>query len=1195
MKHARVLTLLVLTSGFVVVGSCTSQPVILPSRDFDRPTDLTFVCMGTFSANGATTADGGATETDGGATTGAQVLSGRPMRECHPRGTVDIPDQIHHTFGFLPNSAIGSLSVIDADRWSLVNLDPANAGFNRLPLGVLPSQIASSDDGCRLVTANAGSCDFSFVDPAALLAPTVARESNNPSVTPAPGSTIVTNVFPKGKKSGRELRVRAGEVAFLPTDTTSLTGGKDLCSADKSRQWQALATFPSCDLVALIDLPSGYIQKAAYTRPTKDGSVALVPLADGEDPVCPVDCGYPPAPDASPPEAAPLDGGAEDSLPDGAEAETGDGGTLEPGAPDASAAEAGAPAAPPPPTEPGDVPFVGPGALRPGPIAIVPESGRAYVGLANAAFVLAFGVGPSLPEPSQPVVAIPLHEDALGVSRVRLSIDPYKDKTTSGPSGAFVGNDHEFDREYLYVVARDGTLRVVQVANALDTECETNLDFTLDANAPLMNAACPPVTGPAVRRPGVVGPGIRLPSPPIDVAVVDIRSDTPDQSETSVSGAHAYVLTASGAVYLLNIDPVLRRIFFVNDLDPPNAVLSCPTSASTDCQVETPPPPNTLRNANFYGFTPALISSQGPARLDVPPAQSTIGPRIETIWTRGTVNNATALTADFNRTEVFFPDQVNVTPQTWTVTWQGNIMASPRATGQLRTDSSLVDLGVDFCRLGVEDTDIVTLLGCTADAQCGINKKCVLGSNGAQGGGGLPITGLCLSSSDDRPACDDLLSTVKRYDVTSAQQSVLQLEPHKDELVRPALQPCSVTSGAPGAAGDGGTDAGDAAADARSDAAGLDARDGGADGAATEDNCHDPADPSTMNFSCVRGRCLYPCDTANAAAGCRPGRICLKTETKLPVPKMPKTQVSDGGVDPELCDTYECYCADAPELDSAKASLTKCLGELTAYQVGVGRGFAVAGSQAGLPATGAAGPGGHCQRMPGLDPRVNARISMDDPVCTAPPLPDVGMFPDNVTTLDSRCDPNLSDPGCPVAAADQTKAKTNSTQLVNILKAQNDPNPCQYIGGPNETDTPGMTPTHVKALFRNRELHFGMTNLEHPPSGTFQIRFDVHGGFQAQQVFIPPTVEVTMPARILLGPFDAANPANPTSKTATTPEVPWLFVVDQRRLGRAQGGGPTRGQLLRINPRGNVISSPVSGAQPWFEDLSHSNNEFPIQ
>ena len=57
----------------------------------------------------------------------------------------------------------------------------------------------------------------------------------------------------------------------------------------------------------------------------------------------------------------------------------------------------------------------------PRPLAIIPESGRAYVGLANAAYVLAFNV-----DENQLLVpagggAIPLHEGALGTNRLRLS------------------------------------------------------------------------------------------------------------------------------------------------------------------------------------------------------------------------------------------------------------------------------------------------------------------------------------------------------------------------------------------------------------------------------------------------------------------------------------------------------------------------------------------------------------------------------------------------------------------------------------------------------------------------------------------------------------------------------------------------------------------------------------------------------
>ena len=661
----------------------------------------------------------------------------------------------------------------------------------------------------------------------------------------------------------------------------------------------------------------------------------------------------------------------------------------------------------------------------------------------------------------------------------------------------------------------------------------------------------------------------------------------PDQSETSVSGAYAWVLTTNGSVYLVNIDPVLRNISFVDDRDSANqgsGVHMC-TKPPSDCHTEDEPPPNTLRNRNFLGYSLALDPSSGPPRLDVPPSQALIGPRIESVWTHGSVADATALTDDFIKTYVFFPDPAAATPQTWSVTWEGDLMANPRFSGQMHSGASgpsLVDLGMDFCRLGAQKDDIVTLQGCTDTNQCGIGKVCVLGSNGTEGAGGLPINGLCLGAQSQRAACDNLLSTVKRYDVTSAHQSVLGLVPHKDELVRPALRPCEIksTGGADGGTdggADGRTDGGvDGGADGRTDGGvdgGADGRIGAADAkpadaasdgpnAAVKDDCFDPTDPSTAGFKCTLDRrCLYPCKIAGSKEGCRAGRICVA---------FPKVDAPPSAMETTGCDTQDCFCADAPPLvDDVHAINTNvCLGELFPYKVGVGRGFLVSGSQAALPTTGVADASGACVPFPNLDPRLRIRIPMNAPVCTK--------VPDNVDTFDSRCQPSLSEPQrCPNARALQQLAQTTGP----------DPNPCLFNGGPSEADPFGQaTPSHVQALFRNREIQFMMTNLEEPPSGVFQIHFDVHGGFQAQRVDIPSTVEVTMPTRLVLGPF-----------TAVTSGVPYLFVVDQRRLGLSQGGGPTRGQLLRINPRGELVTSPAPGAEPWYEDLNHSANLFPIQ
>jgi hypothetical protein len=1145
-------------TALTTAASCTTQPVLLPSRDFDRPSDITFVCVGALDASAA-----GPAGADAGTPAGTLTVTGRPMRECHPRGKVDpAPALDHRTFAFVPNSSSGDLTVLDADRWSLINLDPANPNYNRLPIGVLPSQVVSSDDGCRLVTANHGSCDLSFVDPAALLTPTLASQTPGQTLAAPAGSPIVTEVVPR-TQSGRALHLFAGEVSFVPQDISTTA---PICGLEPAKQWQAVVTFPSCDLVAVMDLPSGVIRSAAYARKTGNG-VALVPLAAGEEPVCPVsDCLYDPVDTDGGVDASPADGGTDASPSDGGtDASPADGTVASVDAEDPS-------------TLPGGPPYVGPGALRPSALAVSPRTGRAYVGLANAAFVLSFDVaGGKLGTLNSH--AIPLHEGALGVNRLRLSIDPYKE--TTGTPGDFIVDDPAVaDRQYLYVIARDGSLRVVHAQSEI--ECETNKDFSgtadKDARQRDMNKACWPVVGPSARRPGVVGPGIRTPTPPIDVAVADVRPIMPDNSETSVAGAHAWILTANGATFLANLDPVPRDINWVDfspaapdprtQLVPVNAaaVLSCnTTNPAGPCLQEPAPAPNTLRNRSFLGYTPSLDPSVGPPRLDVAASQPATGPRIETLWTLGSAANALAQTGDFIETQVYFPDPASAVPQTWTVTWEGYLMASPRYSGQITASSSLRDLGADFCRLNVQNDDLVTLQGCTDTNQCGIGKECVFGSNGAVATGGAAITGLCLAP-ENQTSCDALLSTIRRYDVTSTTQRELGLAPHKDELVRRAGMPCSPRPMVGDGGVDGSADARDGAADAgAADAAGSEtgSTDGGTAASTSpfvSSDCVDPNDATTAKFQCVAGRCLYPCSKPGDTASCRAGRICVAFPSGN-------------------------FCADAPPFDDTARN--KCVGELIPYQVAVGRGYLVAGSQTALPATRMADPSGNgmCVPIPGLDERANIRIPVDAEVCA-----NIATTPE-AQSLDSRCDPNLSNPGC--GSVTQAAAQVTAASLQSILTTKNQPPTCVFIGGPNETDPFGTSPHHLRALFRNREVEFMMTNLERPPSGGAQIRFDVHGGFQPQLVAIPSTVEVTMPARIMLGPFDSNLASNPAG-TPTT-EAPYLFVVDQRRLGRSQGGGPTRGQLLRIHPRGYAITAPVPGYQPWFEDLNHSANLFPIQ
>ena len=122
------------------------------------------------------------------------------MRACHlppVPGVKQTPlaASIHNrTFAFVPNSASGDLSVIDADRWKIIDLNKATGGFGRVPLGALPEQISASSDGCRLMSANRGSCDLTLVDPSTLLAGVFNAEYGDVTI---PSGNGVQRVVPQ--------------------------------------------------------------------------------------------------------------------------------------------------------------------------------------------------------------------------------------------------------------------------------------------------------------------------------------------------------------------------------------------------------------------------------------------------------------------------------------------------------------------------------------------------------------------------------------------------------------------------------------------------------------------------------------------------------------------------------------------------------------------------------------------------------------------------------------------------------------------------------------------------------------------------------------------------------------------------------------------------------------------------------------
>jgi hypothetical protein len=474
--------------GLAVVGAvgCGEDFAVVPVRNLERPSDLGFACLAVLD------------------TPGGQVISGRPMAYCHdpekadPRA--DLSARVIGTFGLATNTARGELAAIDFDlaeyRVSpLLDLDLRNPGFNQLPVGSLPEVISMSDDGCRAVTANRGSCDLSLVDLPRLFTPQFSVKT--PSTGEGPVSTHV-----RFKIANREVRTSPFEIAFLPTgpavttqaEARDTTKAAPACHADGVARagmtpipWRALVTFPACDLVAMVNLPSGDI--VSGVRIQAGGVVTEVTPEAMLD--CPVECPAPAAGSALLADAA--------------------------------------------------------GPLGVGALAITPEGDRAYVGAARSAFITALEITPDglrkLPDDGR----VPLAEEPGGVTRLRLSYSPY------APSTPLLGQYAGMRGKFLYAFARDGSIRVVDLnrtPGGRERECDVNVDP--DALLRNVDAPCYPVSERRPRRLLASGPGLRIPvseqpevAPPVPV---DIAFAQVGMFPTGL------LLASNGQIYHVSID-----------------------------------------------------------------------------------------------------------------------------------------------------------------------------------------------------------------------------------------------------------------------------------------------------------------------------------------------------------------------------------------------------------------------------------------------------------------------------------------------------------------------------------------------------------------------------------------------------------------------------------------------------------------
>ena len=583
---------------------------------------------------------------------------------------------------------------------------------------------------------------------------------------------------------------------------------------------------------------------------------------------------------------------------------------------------------------------------------------------------------------------------------------------------------------------------------------------------------------------------------------------------------------------------------------------------------------SSIRDQNVVTFIAGQDPTIGPPRLDLPPTVAAQGPQIEIVSSSSVRDNPTNIsTSDPPAaipTYVVFPQRGVAQRQSWSVVWQGDLLG-PSFTGQFvgfvggdanAPLATLSDIGVDFCQAGVLAGDFVTVYGCTVDQQCGPLQVCRRSPTAPETAGALPINGLCLPLDPTLQAqriidCAGLLETVRRYEITAAKapagaRTVLSLRPKLDEIVSPA-------SGCYRSGADGGAGA-DAGADGGTDA-----------GTGPDLKCAPPTDPTRAGFRCValddeptRLRCVQPC---KADTDCRAGRRC----------------VAFGGAS---------FCADGPPLTADLVS--QCgLDQLVAYKIGVGSDFLVQGT-APTPFVPGQKTAERCTRNPALVNRIPLVYDETGSDTTRSTLP----LCTNAAILTGMSSPPIDQQLLQLVSCLGGDPKTTVGCKV-LLPA---PNPCllgERTVDPDHPNDPTLggpitlrTEAPYRALFQNREIGFILTSLEAYFGDTTQITFDVHGGYQAESVIVPTTIDVEMPTRIVVSPLDSQTQAVDQSATH---ELPFLFVVDQRRLGRASAGvGATRGQILRINPR-RVTTTDTTSLLPIYDDLTATGGLWPIQ
>ncbi|MEM6993066.1 MAG: hypothetical protein AAF721_21315 [Myxococcota bacterium] len=806
--------------GLLGAGCQQDQRQLVPNRVLDRPLDVALACVDTLD-NGD-----------------IQVLS---LEQCNGSTSSDCTADAPQLIGFVANSERNEVALFrrcDNDQ-AVVDLDPDAPGHQLIPVGTLPSRMTGAALPCTVVSSNVGICDLSVLDTtgfarvaldlpdaqaaSSLVSTVVPRRSDGTPLGAAPADIVAVpdelslsastmggdpsvddeGGFDTGGDEGVYLAAESGTTTDEGGDETGgIIGPALVCSPEVGGS--VYASFPTCELVAEIDLATGRIlQSRRILLEERDGAEVVVVQDAGVDPLCPVEC----------------PGQFDGAIPEG-------------------------------------LPLVEPGGMFPGTLALVqpplqrdPDTpldeaelqvvySALFVGGTGSDRLVEIEVQPDVgfvAVPDAPQLSL---EDAQGVQTIRVT-----------PPAQVDGEPHQF----LYVIAGDGSTHVVDrdfAPTGLGIECDTQVDPTQVA-ASACNPIDPVVSNVNARRAFVAGPGIRAEG---GATVTDwtffkvaVPIDDVDGSDVAVSpfaseGVVGVGVTSFGLVTYVSFGqlqgatvPSVDPIGLMNTEVRPHALwpLIDPQSAAPEALplVTDDEPPRgfgsepggsrvlapTLRRVDRAYSVP---SSNGAAELD------TISERQQQIAANlyfpapgddpgqmhvfnedqlGGFEDAGLYTNAPPRVNV--RDYVQWRSQTWSMEWEGAVPGTGSGTGLVQCDdhggvddqgdafaggtcrsstagdTRLFDESANLCDDGVLAGDKLFLRGCSEDAGCGLGQRCLLASTGPSS-----ATGICVSEQDYEENLDELRSIcapfisdpcgvpLREYQITRAFQNELWIQ-----------------------------------------------------------------------------------------------------------------------------------------------------------------------------------------------------------------------------------------------------------------------------------------------------------------------------------------------------------------------------------------------------------------------------------